>query len=92
MQLKNISYVHSFCLITIFLLVIGSLSYAQEIIQGSYIRNNLVGYLPGDKKVAVVGSQKDIEGEPFHLMDADNPDNIIYSGKISKNRGIKYPF
>ena len=89
MQTKNILNLRLFCCVIILLFGIGSVSYAQEIIQGSYIRNNLVGYLPSDQKVAIVGSQNDIEGEPFHLVDADNQDNIVYSGEISKNRGNK---
>ncbi len=62
---------------------------AQDLIKTSYIRCNQVGYLKHDQKIAIVGSQKNLEGKPFYLVDKNNPDKVFYTGIISADRGNK---
>ena len=60
---------------------------AQDKDPASYIRNNTVGYLVDDQKIAIVGSKDDLAGQSFYLVDADNTDKVVYTGKILPTRG-----
>lgn len=58
---------------------------AQE--RTSYIRNNTVGYLVNDQKIAVIGSEDNLEGQLFYLVNVENTEKPIYTGTISPSRG-----
>ena len=47
----------------------------------------MVGYLATDKKIAIVGAQSNLEGQPFFLVEADNPEKVVYTRIIQSNRG-----
>ncbi len=80
-----------------FLLCAGLQLFAQSSDAISFIRINTVGYLSGDEKIAIIGSQDNLEGKPFYLIEPDQPKKIVYTGKISASRGnedtpFKYNF
>lgn len=62
---------------------------AQDKDSTCFIRHNMVGYLVNDQKIAIVGSQKNLEGKSFYLVDADTPDKVVYKRIISADRGNK---
>jgi endoglucanase len=55
------------------------------------IRVNQVGYLTGDKKIALVGVQRafDLSGKGFSVITADSPRKTAFTGKIGNSRGSK---
>jgi endoglucanase len=60
---------------------------AQDVSMTSFIRHNMIGYHINDQKIAIVGSQNNLEGQPFYLVDADNPEKIFFTGTILSTRG-----
>jgi len=62
---------------------------AQETIHANYIRHNMVGYIATDKKIAIVGSENNLEGQPFYLVKAENSGLHVYNGIIQSDKGKK---
>lgn len=64
---------------------------AQEINQDTWIRINLLGYRPGNVKVAVWCSMSDQEVENFTILDATTQ-QVAYTGEAGKSFGAYGPF
>ncbi|MFO7447154.1 MAG: cellulase N-terminal Ig-like domain-containing protein, partial [Ignavibacteriaceae bacterium] len=53
----------------------------------NYIRHNLIGYLTTDQKIAIVGAETNLAGKSFYLVEAGDPEKVVYTGVISNDRG-----
>ena len=81
----------------IFVLCAGLQLAAQNNGANNFIRINTVGYLSGDQKIAIIGSQDNLEGKPFYLIDLEQAEKTVYTGQVSPSRGnedtpFKYNF
>jgi len=70
-------------LLTIFLF----LSLVTSCTGQSYIRHNTVGYTITDQKIALVGSDHNLTGQSCFVVDAGQPDRIVFEREIGADRG-----
>ena len=77
-----------FYLTSLFLLIPLQLN-SYELAKENYIRYNQVGYLINDQKIAIIGARENLEGRSFYLVDAENLNKVLYTGRILSNRGNK---
>ena len=79
------------------LLLFPSIVNTQEINDSSYVRANMLGYLVNDSKISIIGSEENLEGQHFYLVEENDLEKILFSGIISSSRGnrntpFKYNF
>lgn len=76
-------------ILTLILIFSCNKEYDEYELHGSYIRLNMIGYNTNDTKIAVIGSQKRLHKKKFKIVEADNPKNVVYKGKIGEDRGSR---
>lgn len=59
----------------------------QQLDESNHIRINLLGYLSNDDKIAIVGSEENLAGQLFYLVQENDPEKIVFKGTVSVNRG-----
>lgn len=71
----------------------GSLTEDKEAAAKSHIRINLLGYLVSDPKVAIIGSDSNLEGAKCEIVPAENSEEVVFSGVLGPDRGsLETPF
>ena len=73
-----------FFLLALWLLVPLNMAVSQH-----YIRHNTVGYAPSDQKIAVIGSDQNLEGQHCFVIGPSPSENVVFRGVIGSDRGNK---
>ena len=51
------------------------------------VRVNQVGYLPHEPKIAIAETRAEMQGRPFAVVAAADPDQVYFTGALDRDRG-----